>query len=66
MPDGERLILSCENKIRTDREIPESNGIGLRTCAKMMEEMGGKLSFASIEGRFTVTLTFPLEKKDDK
>jgi len=66
MPDGESLILSCENKIRTDRQIPESNGIGLRTCAKMMEEMGGKLSFASIEGRFTVTLTFPLEKKDDK
>ena len=56
------LELYCKNKTRTDRDIPESNGIGLRTCAKMMEEMGGGLSYGEVDGIFTVTLALPTFK----
>ena len=56
------LTFYCENKVRTDKDIPESNGIGLRTCVKMMEEMGGKMSFGERNGTFAVALTFPLCK----
>lgn len=58
------LTLYCENTTRTDKDIPESNGIGLRTCAKMMEEMGGNMSFGEAEGVFTVALTFPVRSDD--
>jgi signal transduction histidine kinase len=63
--DG-RLTFYCENKRRTDKDIPESNGIGLRTCAKMMEEMGGGLSYDEVDGRFTVSITFTMRKNHDK
>jgi len=54
------LTFYCENKTRTDKDIPESNGIGLRTCAKMMEEMGGSLFFGETDGVFTVAITLPV------
>ena len=60
------LTFYCENKRRTDKDIPESNGIGLRTCARMMEEMGGGLSFDEVDGVFTVEITFPVRENDDK
>ncbi len=60
------ITLSCKNKIRTDKDIPESNGIGLKTCAKMMEEMGGKISYEEKDGMFTASMTLPLEKKNDR
>lgn len=55
------IRLYCKNKTRTDRDIPESNGIGLRTCAKMMEEMGGGLFYGEVDGIFTVSLTLPVD-----
>ncbi len=64
--DGEHLMLSCSNKVRSDKDIPESNGIGLRTCAKMMEEMGGELAVCESDGAFKVTITLPVGEKDDK
>ncbi|MGM9644383.1 MAG: histidine kinase dimerization/phospho-acceptor domain-containing protein [Eubacteriales bacterium] len=60
------VTLSCKNKIRTDRDIPESNGIGLKTCMKMMEEMGGELKTEDSEGFFTVTISLPVENENDK
>ncbi len=63
--DGELLVLSCKNRIRSDKNIPESNGIGLKTCAKMLEEMGGSLVTEEADGFFSVTMTLPVEKKDD-
>ncbi len=64
--DGETLTFSCTNRIRTDKDIPESNGIGLKTCMKMMEEMGGALCVEEGNGSFTVKLSVPMEKKDDR
>lgn len=60
------VTLSCKNKIRTDRDIPESNGIGLKTCMKMMEEMGGDLKTEERDGYFSVTITLPVEIENDK
>ena len=60
------VTLSCKNKIRTDRDIPESNGIGLKTCMKMMEEMGGDLKTEECDGYFSVTITLPVEIENDK
>ena len=60
------LGLYCQNKTRTDKDIPESNGIGLRTCAKMMEEMGGGLSYGEVDGIFTVALTLPIGADESK
>ncbi len=62
--DG-RLVLYCKNKTRTDKDIPESNGIGLKTCTKMMEEMGGELLYGECEGVFTAKMILPAEKMDD-
>ena len=58
------LILRCENKTRTDKDIPESNGIGLRTCKKMMEEMGGGLTFGEVDGVFKMAITLPLKERE--
>ena len=63
--DG-KVMLSCKNKTRTDRDIPESNGIGLKTCMKRMEEMGGELKTEDCEGFFTVTISLPVENENDK
>ncbi len=60
------LTLLCKNKTRTDKNIPESNGIGLKTCSKMMEEMGGGLHYEEKDGFFTVKLTLLAEADNDK
>ncbi len=62
---NDSLSLSCKNKIRTDKNIPESNGIGLKTCSRMMEEMGGGLYFEDNNGYFTVQITLLTETDDD-
>ena len=64
--EGDSITFYCSNKTRTDKDIPESNGIGLRTCAKMMEEMGGGLSYGESDGIFTVSVTLPMEGDNDK
>ena len=64
--DDERLTFYCENKIRTGEEHPESNGIGLRTCEKMMEEMGGGMTFGENGEIFTIAITLPAIKNNDK
>ncbi len=64
--NNDSLILFCKNKIRTDKSIPESNGIGLKTCSRMMEEMGGGLYFEENNGYFTVKLKLPVKSDHDK
>ena len=57
------LIVYCSNAMRKNTDNPESNGIGLKTCVKIMEEMGGSLSFGEADGCFTVKITVPYVKK---
>ena len=63
--DGEELCVNCSNCRRTDKHIPESNGIGLKTCSKIMEEMGGSLSYKEENRVFTVAIRKPVEKCDE-
>lgn len=51
------VTLSVENSVRTDKNIPESNRIGLKTCSKIMEEMDGSITTDECFDRFTVTIT---------
>lgn len=62
--DGEQLSIRCTNKKRTDKHIPESNGIGLKTCKRIMEEMGGSLSHKEENGYFTVHILMPVDNGD--
>ncbi len=64
--ENDSLRLFCKNKIRTDKSIPESNGIGLKTCSRMMEEMGGGTHYEDKDGYFTVELVLPLKLDHDK
>lgn len=59
------LSLAFENRVLTDESKPESNGIGLKTCIKIMEEMGGELVYGEEDGCFTIEITLPTGKNDD-
>ena len=51
------VALRFENLIRTDKNMPESNRIGLKTCSKIMENMNGRIETEELLGRFAVTVT---------
>lgn len=57
------LRLIFKNKIARDNGMPESNGIGLKTCVRIMEEMGGKLTYEAEGDLFEVEVTLPMEKE---
>ena len=61
--EGDILRFVCTNAVNNGENVPESNGIGLKTCIKIMEEMGGRLSHREENGRFTVEISIPCEKK---
>jgi signal transduction histidine kinase len=52
-----KVILCFENYIRTDKSLPESNRIGLKTCSKIMEQMGGEIEIDECLDRFSVKIT---------
>ena len=57
------LIFICSNAVKESENVTESNGIGLKTCVKIMEEMGGHLSYRIDNGIFTVRIAIPHKKK---
>ncbi len=56
-----RLVISFKNKIKTDGEQPESNRIGLKTCERIMEQMGGELCVNSVGVDFITTVALPVK-----
>lgn len=54
--DG-KVELFFENYIRTDKNLPESNRIGLKTCSKIMEQMGGSIEIEECLDRFAVKIS---------
>ena len=60
--EGGIVSLRFENYIRTDKNLPESNRIGLKTCSKIMEQMDGKIEIDEHLDRFTVTVTMTEQK----
>ena len=56
-----KLMLSVKNKIDEAADRAESNGIGLKTCERIMERMGGSILARSENGEFCITLSFPIK-----
>ena len=62
---GECFTLTFENAIRKDKAIPESNRIGLKTCSKIIENMGGELVIEETEDRFSIKVKLGTEAQND-
>lgn len=57
--DGDFLTVTVKNRVRTDRNRTESNGIGIKTCIKIMERLGGSFEVLNDGGHYTVVLKLP-------
>ncbi len=55
------VIIEISNRIRHDGERVESNGIGLRTCKKLAEQIGAGFEFGGDGVSYSVKLTLPCE-----
>ncbi len=58
---GDKAKISVENKIRRDEREVESNRIGLKTCAKLAENMGAEFEHFSTDDTFIVNISFQIE-----
>ena len=56
------LTLSVKNRIGSDTDRAESNGIGLKTCERIMEKMGGSVAIASEGDEYVITLSFAVKQ----
>ena len=63
LKDGQ-LSVCVSNRVREDLERVESNKIGLRTCEKIMEAMGGSFSIDKDENHFAATFSLPAKKSE--
>ena len=59
--DGD-LTLTVKNKIDKSSDRAESNGIGLKTCERIMERMGGNIRVCSEGEDYSITLNFPVKE----
>lgn len=56
---GDRLVITMINKILTSSRKVESNRIGLKTCEKICNDMGGQFSYTDDGSLFTVKIILP-------
>ena len=61
--EGEMLTVKFKNKIRNDDTHPESNHIGLKTCIRIMEKLGGSFDVESDDEFFTVNIKLLIQNK---
>ena len=59
--DGSNVSVAFENAIKYDDANTESNHIGIKTCERIMEKMGGSFKTVSANDIFTVTFSLPAE-----
>ena len=60
--DG-NLTLAFRNKIDKSSDRAESNGIGLKTCERIMERMGGSVTVVAESDDYSSTLNFPVKEQ---
>lgn len=58
--DGEELTVSMENRIATGSVRVERNGIGLKTCHKLVGAMGGEFNQSRTDHTFRVEVLLPM------
>lgn len=56
--DGKKIIVEVSNGISSN--IAESSEIGIKTCTKIMEQMGGEFTTQKQYGKFIATVTLPI------
>ncbi len=61
LSDGE-VFIEVTNGISTN--IAESSEIGIKTCQKIMEQMGGRFTTQKQNGRFVATVVLPVSKNN--
>ncbi len=60
------LLLDLVNGIPAQPNAAESTRIGLQTCRKILQEMGGTFETRREDGRFLAELALPLDETTDK
>ncbi len=58
---GGEVFIEVSNGISTN--IAESSEIGIKTCQKIMEQMGGRFTTQKQNGRFIARVSLPISKK---
>jgi signal transduction histidine kinase len=61
--DACQIKLAFSNSIASERELVESNGIGLKTCKKLAELIGAKFFSETLENKFYANITLPITIK---
>lgn len=68
--EGRAMLLECRNKIRTDTEGAESNGIGLKTCVRLGSLVAKKFEYKTDGEYFVCRLVLdikpPIENEEEK
>lgn len=59
-----QIRVALENQIRPDPNPVESTNIGLKTCERIVEQMGGAFRWEKLDDRFCAELTLPLYVED--
>jgi len=54
--EKEYLVISFANMVASGDRHAESNGIGLKTCARIMEQMNGRFESSLVGDSFTATV----------
>ncbi len=57
--EGRALVVELRNRVRPDAGLVESTKIGLRTCEKLLDAMGGKFTRWLDGGWFTAQVVLP-------
>ena len=57
---GAEVCFSFTNNIKTDEVKAESNGIGTKTCKRIMGRMGGSFEAIEQDGVYTARVLFPI------
>ena len=56
---GKVILIQITNSISRASSNPESTKIGLKTCEKIMEKLGGKFVYSNDKKNFTVNIIIP-------
>lgn len=60
---GNKMILECQNKVKLDIGGAESNGIGLKTCARLASLVADKFTYGREGDYFACTLSLRFRQK---
>ena len=56
------MVISVENKVKCDDSHPESTQIGIKTCIRIMQKMGGSFIAEQKDDGFVAVMKLPLAK----